>query len=113
LVIESYLPYYIPSADSIDVGRRVVLLNLPRFEGRNGDLFIRLTVTLAGDILEKSLLYSSDVELGRLVMESLEEALEVRELGEGPGPFVDLFTLKIQDGELAAFIQTHHSKPRG
>jgi hypothetical protein len=87
-------------------------LGFPQFEGLSGDFALRLEVTREGQVLGKELLFSSDPKLGQMVRDSLEAGLEIVRPGTGPGPFVDILTLKFQNGELAVFGQTHHSKPR-
>jgi hypothetical protein len=111
-LVESKSFGYIPSADRIDVTGRLVRLELPRLDGRNGDLAIRLEVSSEGEVLDKKLLFSSDAELGRLVIENLESGFHVEKTGTGPGPFFDILSMQIQNGELAVLLQTHHSKPR-
>lgn len=103
---------YIPSVDSVDVRGRLVRLSFPELADLSGDLAIRLEVTHEGQVLGKELLFSSDPKLGQLVLDSLEAGLEIVRSGSGPGPFVDILTLKFQNGELAVFGQTHHSKPQ-
>lgn len=110
-VVQTDFFEYLRSADSLDVTGRLVMLSFPTLGDLSGDLAIRLKTSREGDVLEKKLLFSSNGELGRKVLEHFEAGLEIVKPGKGAGPFIDILTLKFQNGEMAVFLQTHHAKP--
>jgi hypothetical protein len=95
-------------ADAEDVeGQRKIRLRFPAFGGLGGDLAIRLEVTREGEVVEKSILFTTDRELGQLVLEHIASSLEFVRTGENRGPFVDVFFLKFQKGDLAVAIHRY------
>ena len=101
---------YIPSVKMRSVrGRRLARLTLPKYPGLSGDLALRFEVSRGGEVLGKEVLFASDATLGKLVLQDVEQGLGIETPGEGPGPFFDILRLKIVDGELAIFGQTHHT----
>lgn len=100
---------YIHSVKMRDVGgRRLVRLTLPEYNGLTGDLALRVEMSREGEVLGKEVLFSTDEKLGQMVLQDLENGLKVADPGEGPGPFIDILRLKIVNGTLAVFGQTHH-----
>jgi hypothetical protein len=105
---------YIPSAEKRqDVAERLVRLTFPKFADLSGDLAVRLVVTREGEVLEKQLLYASDATLGQRVLENLDAGLNIEKTGRGggSGPFVDIFGMKFQEGELKVLLETNHALP--
>ena len=103
---------YMPSVGSRDVEGRLIRPRFPAYPGLSGDLALRVEMSPEGKMLAKNLLFSTDDQLGQQVLEDLEQALQVENPGKGSGPMIDILLLKFQNGELAIFGQSHHSKPK-
>jgi hypothetical protein len=110
--LQSELFSFIPSVEHQDVTGRLVRLHFPGFADLSGDLAVRVEVTREGEVTAKELLFSTNPKLGLMVIEALEGSLEIAKPGSGSGPFVDVLRLKIVNGELAVFGQTHHAKSK-
>lgn len=94
-------------------GGRRLRLDLPELGPANADLAVRIAMSRDGRMLEKSLLFSSDEELGRSILDSLDSSLTVEVTGEGPGPFTDVFLLKFVNGTMVVFGQNHYVERLG
>lgn len=76
---------------------------------RSGALAVRLQMTGAGQIRSKTLLFTSDVQLGEAVLRGLD-----RWFSTGPGAdlatFEDVLFLRFDAGKLAMAVEHHHGR---
>jgi hypothetical protein len=94
-------------------GGRRLHLSLPELAPVNADLAVRVEMSRDGSVLEKSLLFSSDPEVGLSILDQLDSSLTVEVTGEGPGPFTDVLLLKLVNGTMVVFGQNHYSRTVG
>jgi hypothetical protein len=93
--------------------KRRIHLTFPDLGQLSGTLAVRVEMTKEVEILDKKLLFSSNPELGKRVLEQLDDSLEVVSGGDSAGPFLDVFFLTFQSGEMVVFSQSHYAVKAG
>jgi hypothetical protein len=90
-------------------GPRRIRLQFPTFTDLSGKLAIRLEVARSGEIVDKRLLFTTDQELGRLVLKHIDSSLEFTRTGQNPGPFLDVLFLRFDKGSLAVALHRYYA----
>jgi hypothetical protein len=103
--------FYVASRDTFGAGARSVRLEIPDGElpPTAGRLAVKLIMDGQGQVLATDLLFSTDETLGRHFVAGVADWLRVVDSGSGPGPFLDVLYVVVQEGEMQTFLQIHRS----